>query len=164
MQSAWQQLYITRSEKAYVLTTGLDPCTLEWLLERFDPLWSSTPVERNDLNFNAVPRTAARSLDSAGALGLVLHYLNSTAPCFTLQQVFAVVPSVCTCYLAFSMGILERLLQTLPEAKISWPKKDEKVEEYADMIRGHPVEYNLERHLFSGLLLAWQVRLWERFL
>ena len=67
MQSAWQQLYITRSEKAYVLTTGLDPCTLEWLLERFDPLWSSTPVERNDLNFNAVPRTAARSLDSGRA-------------------------------------------------------------------------------------------------
>lgn len=65
MQSAWQQLYVTRSEKAYVLTTGLDPCTFEWLLERFDPLWSSTPIERNDVNSNAVARTAA-SVSSEG--------------------------------------------------------------------------------------------------
>jgi hypothetical protein len=39
----------------------------------------------------------------------------------TLQQVFALVPSVSARYLIFGLKLLHRTLLDMPEAKIAWP-------------------------------------------
>ncbi|KAE9395858.1 hypothetical protein BT96DRAFT_958416 [Gymnopus androsaceus JB14] len=39
------------------------------------------------------PRVHRRSLDAAGALGLILHYLNSTMLDVSLEQIFALIPT-----------------------------------------------------------------------
>jgi hypothetical protein len=54
----------------------------------------------------------------------MLHYLNSTISLFTLQQVFALVPSVSAQYLIFGLKLLHRTLLDMPEAKIAWPSDD----------------------------------------
>ena len=40
--------------------------------------WYTRPIPRTDSSSHGEPRPGARSLDAWGALGLVLHYLNST--------------------------------------------------------------------------------------
>lgn len=57
-------------------------------------------------------------------LGLLLHFLNSAVPEDALQQIFALVPSVCSRYLRFSLNLLHHALLTIPEASISWPKSE----------------------------------------
>jgi hypothetical protein len=137
--SAWAYLYGARIDRAFIVTMGVDVRTFHFILERgFAELWDSTPISRDDVRPHGVPRLEKRSLDAAGGLGLVLHYLNSTMLLVTLQQVFAIVPSVSSCYLHFDLKLLHRALLKIPEAKIAWPGED-KMAEWAAMLRvRHP--------------------------
>jgi hypothetical protein len=75
---------------------GVDVATFHSILERgFAELWNSTPTTREDVRSHGAPRLQKRSLDAPGGLGFVPHDLNSTMSLLTLQQVFALVPSVC---------------------------------------------------------------------
>ena len=53
----------------------------------FAEAWNSTPIPRNDESTLSAPRsiTRHRSLDTADALGLILHHINSTMADFSLQ-------------------------------------------------------------------------------
>jgi hypothetical protein len=63
-----------------------------------------------------------QSLDAAGGLGLVLHYLCSTAHEIVLQEIFAFIPATVTHYLNFGLLILLHVLHELPDAVITWPQ------------------------------------------
>ena len=50
----------------------------------------------NPMSTLGQPQPHRRSLDSAGGLVLVLHWLSSTMAAYTLQQIFAITAAVCT--------------------------------------------------------------------
>ncbi|KAI7944016.1 hypothetical protein MJO28_011544 [Puccinia striiformis f. sp. tritici] len=68
--SAWTAMKSARSDRAYVTTMGIDVATFDNLLDRFEPLWNTITLPRNDVNPNGHPKCARRSLDAAGCLGL----------------------------------------------------------------------------------------------
>ena len=79
-------------------------------------------------------------MDAAGALGLVLHYLNSAIHKVQLQEIFAIVPSVLTQYLHFSLNILLATLHKMKEARIALPKIQTEFEELSPLISTcHPL-------------------------
>lgn len=79
-------------------TMGLNVATFDLLLHcGFKLTWDSTPIPQHDAPGSAGElRLGACSLDAAGALGLVLHLLNSTMCKISLQQIFAIIPSTVT--------------------------------------------------------------------
>ncbi|KAF9228946.1 hypothetical protein BS17DRAFT_792928 [Gyrodon lividus] len=100
------------NDRAFITTMGFDVQTFMYILTSgFATYWDETAIPRNDAN-------------AAGALGLVLHYLNSTMREVSLQQIFAIIPTMVSWYITFSLRILLSTLQTIPEAKIKWPRDD----------------------------------------
>lgn len=90
----WQALYHSRNDRAFITTMGLDVKTFDHVLNSgFASCWNQTPVHRNDTDPDGAPRPGRRSLDAAGGLGLILHYLSSTMTEISLQEIFAIVPS-----------------------------------------------------------------------
>ena len=73
------------------------------------------------MSSTSVPCIDRRSLDVAGALGLVLHYLASTMHEISLQQIFGLIPSTVTQYLLFLHQILLQVLCKILSARIEWP-------------------------------------------
>jgi hypothetical protein len=80
-----------------------------------------------------------RSLDSAGALGLALHYLGSAMPSIGLQLILALVPTTVSRYLNFSLSILLTTLRAMPESGIQWTEGQGFVEDNAVIIKRHPM-------------------------
>ncbi|KAK9324760.1 hypothetical protein V1517DRAFT_28539 [Lipomyces orientalis] len=143
-KSPWQILRNSCDEKAFILTTGLSPTTFDYVLDcGFRDAWDKAPVARDDVSAHSEARPHQRSLDADGALGLVLHFLNSSMTQFTLQEVFGIVPSVCSRYLQHGLDILLKVLKSaVPEATIAWPKTTD-LQRYASLIRNqHPMLEN----------------------
>jgi hypothetical protein len=121
INTPWQALYNSQNDRAFITTMGIDVTTFTSLLTTgFAQRWSETPIPREDVNVGGNTRIKRRSLDAAGALGLVLHYLSSTMHAISLQQIFAIIPSTVTCYLKFSLQLLLLSLHTIPDARIRW--------------------------------------------
>ncbi|KAA8898225.1 hypothetical protein FN846DRAFT_783014, partial [Sphaerosporella brunnea] len=92
------------NDRAFITTMGFDTTAFKMLLERFKRLWDTTPITWGDFNAETAQiRLNKRSLDAAGALGLVLHYLDSTMAEYSFQQVFSSTPAVCSRYRNFGM-------------------------------------------------------------
>jgi hypothetical protein len=131
----WQVLYWSRSDRAYITTMGFDVATFDLILAAgFNVAWSTTPIPRGDAPRSAATRPNARSLDASGALGLLLHYLNSTMREITLQQVFALIPTTVSRYITFGLKLLLTTLRTIPEARIEWPEDDDELRDYNELI------------------------------
>ena len=110
------------NDHAFITTMGIDVATFSHLLDQgFAETWDSTPIPRNDVSLGAFPHIDWRSLDAAGALGLVLHYLASTMHKLSLQQIFGLIPTTVSRYLSFSLQILLTVLRKIPTARIEWP-------------------------------------------
>ncbi|KAF4604531.1 hypothetical protein EYR40_003305 [Pleurotus pulmonarius] len=122
---------------------GFDVATFNFLLYgpgRFAEQWNTFTIPRDDTSSTGKPRLGRRSLDAAGALGLILHYLGSSMLEISLQQIFALVPATVSRYIKFAMMILLKTLQAMPEAKICFPKTIEELTEYTDLIcTRHPL-------------------------
>lgn len=133
----WQYLYESCNDRAYITTMGFDVQTFEWLLDEagFAERWNSTPILRADTNPDGAPRLGARSLDAAGGLGLYLHWLCSTMRETSLQEIFALVPSTVSRYLAFAQQILLNVLRELLDARISWPEQIEEYERLSALVQ-----------------------------
>ncbi|KIY48375.1 hypothetical protein FISHEDRAFT_65761 [Fistulina hepatica ATCC 64428] len=140
--SPWQSLYASRSDRAFIATMGLDVSTFDLILDNgFAERWNTRRIPRLDSDHprgTAAPRLSLRSLDTAGGLGLVLHYYNSTMVETNLCQIFALVPSTITCYIDFAIVILLETLRGLPEATIHWLKGEEFQECNDIVIVRHP--------------------------
>ncbi|KAI0367629.1 hypothetical protein BV20DRAFT_981169, partial [Pilatotrama ljubarskyi] len=102
----WQVLYNTRDDRAFITTMGLDCAMFDLILQSgFAERWNQSTIPREDTNPHGQPRLCRRSLDAAGALGLIYHYLTSAMPDTALQQIFALIPSTVARYRSFALVI-----------------------------------------------------------
>ncbi|KAG6824837.1 hypothetical protein H0H92_005660 [Tricholoma furcatifolium] len=114
---------------------GFDVTTFHYILEAgFGNAWYWTPIPRRDTSETATSRPGGRSLDAAGALGLVLHYLNSTMREISLQQIFAIIPSTASQYITFGLRILLQVLRQMEEAAIRYPHGVAEFQKLNDLI------------------------------
>ncbi|KAG2353241.1 hypothetical protein BDR07DRAFT_1433965 [Suillus spraguei] len=68
---------------------GVDVSTFSLLLTAgFVQAWYETPIPHEDVSAHETSRIDKCSLDAAGALGLVLHYLNSTIQSHRMHMCF----------------------------------------------------------------------------
>ncbi|KAJ7752328.1 hypothetical protein B0H16DRAFT_1837427, partial [Mycena metata] len=136
----WQVLYASANDRAFITTMGFDVVTFASIVDGgFGATWAATPIPRNDVASAGKPRLGARSLDAAGALGLVLHYLNSTMREISLQQIFALIPTTVSRYITWGLRILLAVLRKMPDAKIKWPESTEEFQGLNDLIvERHP--------------------------
>jgi hypothetical protein len=153
--TAWQVLYRTRNDRAYITTMGFDVHTFDTILNSgFGYAWDTTPIPRQDTSSLGRTRPGARSLDGSGALGLVLHYLNSTMREISLQQIFACIPSTISRYITFGLEILLGVLRQIPAATIKWQPND--FQDYNDLIVEHHPRLTGAFASIDGLNLACQ--------
>ncbi|KAF9480326.1 hypothetical protein BDN70DRAFT_832907 [Pholiota conissans] len=133
--TAWQALYGSRDDRAFITTMGFDVSTFELIITSgFGLLWLSEPIPRNDTSTAGNTRPGARSLDTWGALGLVLHYLNSTMREISLQQIFGLIPTTTSRYITFGLEILLKTLRKMPDASIHWPGSLEEFSRNSELI------------------------------
>lgn len=126
LDTPWQRLYTQQNNRAFITTMGFDPATFSAILDAgFCTLWENTPIPRQDVASTAEPRSNRRSLDAAGALGLVLHYLNSTMHDVSLCEIFALIPTTVSRYISFSLRILLETLSHMQGARVRYPRRDE---------------------------------------
>ena len=78
------------NDRAFITTMGIDVQTFESLLLPFANLWDMQTINRSDVNPHGAPQPGRRSLDAAGGLGLILHWMSSTMSAFSLQQIFLI--------------------------------------------------------------------------
>ncbi|EFP88224.2 uncharacterized protein PGTG_14308 [Puccinia graminis f. sp. tritici CRL 75-36-700-3] len=104
---------------------GLDVQTFDDLLERFLARWNYLTIDRADVNPFGKPQVARQSLDAAGTLGLVLHWICLTMLSYTLQHLFGVTPAVCSRYLASGMHHLLAVLREHPLAKFDGQQQND---------------------------------------
>ncbi|KII84777.1 hypothetical protein PLICRDRAFT_57297 [Plicaturopsis crispa FD-325 SS-3] len=139
--SAWQRLYESQDDRAFITTMGFDVDTFQLLLDSgFEEKWNATPIPRSDVAASGQPRLGARSLDASGALGLVLHWLNSAMLEHSLQLIFALIPTTVSRYLDFARRILLETVRAMPEGAVGFPKTLEEYEENSALIvERHPL-------------------------
>ncbi|KAG9078722.1 hypothetical protein FS749_009219 [Ceratobasidium sp. UAMH 11750] len=139
LESGWLALYRSREDRAYITTMSIDVATFDYILRAgFEAAWNTRPIRRNDTNPRGRPRMGRRSLDAPGALGLLLHYLRSTANGTSLEMIFAIIPTTLSRYIQAGLPILFQVLQRIPEAVIKWPTPDQ-MELYSAYINArHP--------------------------
>ncbi|KAF9484657.1 hypothetical protein BDN70DRAFT_825117 [Pholiota conissans] len=122
-RTPWLALFTNRNDRAYITTMGFNVETFNLIVTSgFGQRWLSEPIPRNDAHSGGDSRPGGRSLDAWGALGLVLHYLNSTMREISLQQIFGVIPTTASRYITFGLDILLKTLREMPDASIYWPK------------------------------------------
>ena len=136
VDTAWQVLFKSRNDHAFITTMGFNVETFELIVHSgFAERWYTQPIPRTDLlSSHGEPRPGARSLDAWGALGLVLHYLNSTMLEITLQQIFALIPATASRYIIFGLRILLETLHEMPDAAIRWPQEDQEFQHNCELI------------------------------
>ena len=136
----WTRLYKNRDNRAFITTMGVDTSTFDAILEAgFESRWYTQPIPRSDKRTAVHPRAGSRSLDAAGGLGLVLHWLSSTMRHISLQQIFALIPSTVSRYIHFALSILLEVLRQMPHAAITWPRGDEFLELSGYVSMRHPL-------------------------
>ena len=136
----WQALYHSQNDRAFITTMGFDVATFHAILHHgFERLWNETPIPRRDVPASSMPRVVRRSLDAHGALGLILHYLNSTMLDVSLSQIFAIVPTTVSRYIEFTLGILLFTLRRMKDARIQWPVGNEFGENNNLILARHPL-------------------------
>jgi hypothetical protein len=108
--SAWNHLRDVGNDRAFITVMGVDVQTFELLLIHFSMAWDSATITQSDVNPNGDPQPARRSLDAAGGLALLLHWLSSSMAAYTLQQIFSITAAVCTRNLQHARSCLLAIL------------------------------------------------------
>jgi hypothetical protein len=122
----WQRLYSSQSDQAFITTMGFDVATFNLLLwGGFAERWDLQAIPCDGWSPASLPRLQHQSLDAAGALGLVLHWLTSTMRKVSLMQIFALIPTTVSRYINFTHKILTDTLQNLHDAQVVWPRGEE---------------------------------------
>ncbi|KNE92026.1 hypothetical protein PSTG_14559 [Puccinia striiformis f. sp. tritici PST-78] len=98
--SAWAFLWSAQNDQGFITTMGVDVTTFDNLLQRYTVHGDFSTIDRDDVNPHGEPQIGRQTLDAAGSLGLVLHWISSTMSAYTLQQLFDITPAVCSQYLA----------------------------------------------------------------
>jgi hypothetical protein len=122
------------NDRAFTTVMGIDVATFESLPVPFNLAWSGTKIPRANVNSNGAPQLYHRSLNSAGGLALLLHWISSTMSGYTLQQIFSITAAVCSRDLLHSQNCLLAVLSNLKISQILWPSSEPKFRHYSDMI------------------------------
>jgi hypothetical protein len=94
IDSAWQHLYESQDDQAFITTMGVDVETFHTILDSgLQDCWDTTTIPCPDVASGGQPRLGAHFLEASSALGLTLHYLNSAILGISLQQIFALILS-----------------------------------------------------------------------
>ncbi|KAG2071761.1 hypothetical protein BDR04DRAFT_1127952 [Suillus decipiens] len=111
----WQLLYESQNDCAFITTMGIDTQTFELILTSgFASQWYQKHITCPDINSHGIPCLNQHSLNAGGALGLILHYLNST--------IFALIPSTVSHYLTSGLPMRLQTLCSMADARIQWPQ------------------------------------------
>ncbi|KAH9447214.1 hypothetical protein Pst134EA_029249 [Puccinia striiformis f. sp. tritici] len=105
-------------------------------LTHFSQAWDNTTIPTSNVNSHGAPWLHKQSLNAAGGLGLLLHWLSSTMAGHSLNQIFAIAPAVCARCLQHARSILLTVLKDLQIARISWLSREDQVQSYSDLIEG----------------------------
>lgn len=97
--SVWAYLWSACNVWAFVTTMDVDVQTFQITLWHFSKEWCLETITQANVKPDGKPQIAHCSLDVAGCLPLVLHWLSSTMPAIPLQLSFAITPSICSLYL-----------------------------------------------------------------
>ncbi|KIK34174.1 hypothetical protein CY34DRAFT_26917 [Suillus luteus UH-Slu-Lm8-n1] len=90
----WRLLYESQNDRTFITIMGIDALIFEFILTSgFASQRYKKPVTCPDINLHGIPCLNRHSLNTARALGLILHYLNSTMQETSLQQIFVLVPT-----------------------------------------------------------------------
>ncbi|KAF7783289.1 hypothetical protein Agabi119p4_2665 [Agaricus bisporus var. burnettii] len=139
LDTPWQALYNHQNKRGFVTTMGLDPDTFQIVLDSgFRDLWDSTPIPRSDTNSGGSPRLSRRSLDAAGALGLILHYLSSPMLEVSLCEIFALIPATVSRYIQISLSLLLQTLRRMPQSRVCYLTGSEFQEQNDLIVVRHP--------------------------
>ncbi|KAF7763994.1 hypothetical protein Agabi119p4_8538 [Agaricus bisporus var. burnettii] len=139
LDTPWQALYNHQNKRGFVTTMGLDPDTFQIILDSgFRDLWDSTPIPRSDTNSGGIPRLSRCSLDAAGALGLILHYLSSPMLEVSLCEIFALIPATVSRYIQFSLSLLLQTLRRMPQSRVCYLTGSEFQEQNDLIVVRHP--------------------------
>ena len=76
--SAWNHLWDVGNDQEFITVMGVDVWTFELLLIHFSMAWDLARITQLDFNPNGDPQPARQSLDAAGGLALLLHWLSSS--------------------------------------------------------------------------------------
>jgi hypothetical protein len=147
-ETGWTRLYNRRNDRAWITTMGFGVVAFETLLEKFKEVWYLHPIPRADTSSTGISRPSRRSLLPSGALGLALHWLNSTMHEVTLQELFALTPTTVSRYIHFSLIILLRTLRTMPEGAIVWPSTLEELQYLSSLVEAR---HSLLRGAFGSV-------------
>jgi hypothetical protein len=138
--SSVKVLLASRNEQAYITFTGLDVAAFEYLLVRFEVLYSRyspyvvdgkiVPLRHERGTKGGRPRT----FDAAGCLALILSYTRTRGSVIGLQVMFGASHSVLVLFLKYSMRLLYKILLEEDAAKVCIPSAD-KIREYQSIIR-----------------------------
>ena len=134
IDSPWTHMRSVGNDRAFITVMGLDVQTFESILLPFSTAWESATIPRADVNPNGEPQPGRRSLDAAGGLALVLHWLSSTMAAYTLQQVFSITAAVCSRDLLHARRCLLGVLKDLSISRITWPSTEIRCREYSNLI------------------------------
>ena len=134
LDSAWASLWRAQSDREFITTMGLDVATFDDLLGRFADQRNFSNIDRANVNSHGKPQIGRPLLDAAGCLGLVLHWLCLTMASYTLQQLFAITPAVCLCYLSTGLQHLLLCLSKHPQAQFLWPTTKDKAQRHSEQI------------------------------
>ncbi|SJK97335.1 uncharacterized protein ARMOST_00587 [Armillaria ostoyae] len=119
---------------------GLDVETFDVVIQSgFVQLWDTTPIPRPDAPDVAATCLTHQFLDASSALGLLLHWLNSTVSDTSLMEIFTLIPSTIHCYVCFALSLLLTTLHSMSAAKIQWLLGEE-FQKHNDLIlKQHPL-------------------------
>ena len=113
---------------------GINVTSFEMLLMPFSIVQDIQTIYRDNFNPHCAPQPHCCSLDAAGGLHLILHWLSSTMPGFSLQQIFSITPAVCTRDLQHGRSCLLRVLRALHVSQISWPSSESQCRGFSNLI------------------------------
>ena len=133
--SAWMHMREIGNDRAFITVMGIDVRTFEAILVPFSAVWEASTITQLDVNPHGQPQPHQRSLDSAGGLALVLHWLSSTMAAYTLQQIFGITAAVCTRNLQFGCKCLLKVLRDLKVSRITWPSREDRCLLYSWLIQ-----------------------------
>jgi hypothetical protein len=102
-------LYQAQNPQSFITTMGFNPIMFQFILDAgFMNLWGTISICTSTGDGVSHPHRC--SLDAAGGLGLVLHYLSSTMLEVSLCEIFALIPALVTQYINFSLPIILKTL------------------------------------------------------
>jgi hypothetical protein len=103
MLTAWQKVYESMDNCAYITTMDINVNTFLYILSSgFKLTWNTMPIPCEDTSLDGQPCLGSCSLDAVGTLGLTLHYFSSAMLETSLWQIFAIIPSTSSRYLHFT--------------------------------------------------------------